>query len=197
MAKAFKAAETTVKLKVGAVTVSSSSNLASLFTGTNDAIEQYMKNVTITPPEGGVEVQNLLGVDSNGFQNAFLDEKPYSAATLTGTLVVDRDSWDDFSSQLESLIAYPETVTVDSTTYKRYQIGKMSDGSSVGRPTIAALVELKYPYTGSPSEHIVFLFNNALMTKIGDYRIGGPDGHWEVDIALTCLPKDFYIEYLE
>ena len=197
MANVFRAAETTVKLKVGAVTVDSSSNLASLFTGDNDAIEKYMKNVTVVPPEGSVEIQNLLGTDENGFQNAFLDEKPYSVATLTGTLVLDRDSWDDFSGQLESLIAYPETITVDSTTYKRYQIGKISDGSSVGRPTIAALVELKHPYTGTPTEHTVFLFNNALMTKIGDYRISGPDSHWEVDIALTCLPKDFYREYVE
>lgn len=197
MANAFRAAETTVKLKVGAVTVSSSASISSLFTGTDESVEQYMKNVTITPPEGSVELQNLLGVDDNGFQNAFLDEKPYSAATLTGTLVVDRDDWDDFSSQLESLISYGDTVTVDTTNYKRYQIGKASDGSSVGRPVISALVELKYPYTGTATDHIAFLFNNALMTKIGDYRIGGPDGHWEVDIALTCAPKDFYIEHLE
>lgn len=191
MVSVFKAHETVVKLKTGAVNVSTTAPLASLFTGTTEEITSYMKNVTITPPEGAVDKQDLLGVDEKGFQNAVMDEKPYGMAVMTGTLVLDGDTWQAFSSQLESTIATGEPV---STTHKRYQFGKMSD-TTVGRPTVAALVQLKKPYTGTPVDEVTILFNNAKMTKIGDYRIGGPDGHWEVDISLTCLPKDWYIEY--
>jgi len=183
----FIATETIVKFDSSAVTVLTTDTLSSLFSA-DDQAESLFKNVTVTPPEGSIEKQDLLGVDSNGFQNALLDEKPYSLATFTGTALLTREGFfEDFMD------AGSTSVSTGGNTYDRFQFGVMSD-TSVGRPTIAILVENLHPYTGTATARWSALLNNAYITKLGDYRIGGPDTHWEVDVTAVCLPKDFYLE---
>jgi len=184
----YTAAETIVKFHSSSVSVLENDTLDSLFTS-DDQIESLFKNVTVTPPEGSVEKVDLLGVDEDGFQNALLEAKPYGLATFTGTAVLSRKGF--FEKFVDSASKQIET---GGETYDRYQFGVMS-ATTQGRPKIAILVQDVYPYTGTTSDLANILLNEAYITKLGDYRISGPDSHWEIDVTAVCLPKDFYIEH--
>jgi len=159
------------------------STLESYFTtGSNGAqnIQARAKNVTIAIPDSAVEVVNFLGVDTNGFQNAVLEEKPYSNGGMSGTLVLDD------VDVLESL--YYGTATVITGGLNRFQAGKLT---TAGRPSIGILMHLE---NSDASKKVSFVLNNAYITKLGDVKISGPDGHFEVEFEAICLPKDFYFE---
>ena len=176
MAKVWKARETTVKIDEAAdVTITELAALDTFFSS-GTAIEGKMKNVTIVVPEGDVEKIDLLGVDTNSFQNAELDDKTFGLAEISGTLLVD-------SGEVLETFAYG-TGTAISTTHTRYQAG---DGN---RPDVAILVNLD---DGTFAVNIVL--DNARITKLGDIRLDAPDGHWEVDYTAKCLPRDYYEEY--
>ena len=146
---------------------------------TNTAqIERACKNVTITPPETSWEKQDLLGKDSNSFQNQLLDEKPVGLATFTGTLIVGEDE------VIEDLVV-SGTVTSPGG-YTRYQVGK------AGKSTVNLAVTLN---TNDSANMATFAFFEAEVTKWGDVRVSGPDAHWEQDITLICLAKNFYYEF--
>ena len=86
--KDWKAKHSLVKLDLASgITIDSSAALDTFFSSST-AIQGSMKDVTIAEPEGDVSKIDLLGVDTNGFQNAELDEQPFGLATLTGTLVL-------------------------------------------------------------------------------------------------------------
>ena len=57
-------------------TVGTDAALDSLTFTNSSTLEGLAKNVTIVEPEGAVEKEDLLGVDTNNFQNAELVEKP-------------------------------------------------------------------------------------------------------------------------
>ena len=180
------------------MTVLTTDPLDSLMTAQTQA-ESLFKNVTVTPPEGGVDKIDLLGVELDdtyedtdpgkiGFQNALLDEKPYALATFTGTAVLNRAGFfEDF------IDASSISLTSGTNTLDRFRFGVVST-STLGRPSIAVLVQNLYPYIGTATAKWNALLNNAYITKLGDYRISGADGHWEVDVTGVCLPKDFYLE---
>ena len=190
----FTAAETVVKFASAAVSVLTTDSLDSLFS-TETQVESLFKNVTVTPPEGGVDKIDLLGAEidadtTHAFQNALLDEKPYGLATFTGTALLNHEGF--FEPFID---AGSTTVTTGSDTYDRFRFGALSTASA-GRPTIAILAEGLYPVVGTATSKWNVLLNNAVITKLGDYKIGGPDTHWEVDVTAVCLPKDFYLERL-
>jgi hypothetical protein len=39
------------------------------------------------------------------------------------------------------------------------------------------------------------VLDKAYITKLGDVKIAGPDGSFEVDFNAVCLPRNFYIEF--
>ena len=164
------------------ITFSTNNSISGAFATSGTMIAA--KNLTIVPPETPYEQQNLTGKDSNGFQNAILDKKPPGPATMTATLVLDQD---------EQVLNYfvsgagVTTVTSDSTSYSRYQIGK-SDTS----PDLTMAVVFVNESTG---KEVSFGFDNVKPSKFGDIRISGPDAHAELDIAVICLPKNFYAEF--
>jgi len=173
MVKVWKAKETTLKIDASsAITITTSAAIDTEFTGS--AITCNAKNITVTEPEGDVDKIDLLGSDTDGFQCAELDERPFGMAVLSGTLVLDSD---------EVLIGYEDTATTVDTNWSRYRIG---DG---GRVDVSALVNL----TASTGE-INLVLDNGTLTRVGDIRISGPDGHWEQDFNIKCLPEDFYLE---
>jgi len=150
--------------------------LSSVFLNSGVVVAAATKNITVTPPETGWEKQDLLGQNSNGFQNQLLDEKPVGMATVTGTLVLGEDeTLEDF--------ALSGTVTSPSG-YTRYSIGRNNDTVVKACITVA-----------DSTNGVSFGFDNARFTKWGDVRIAGPDGHWEQDFTIICLTKDFNYEF--
>jgi len=141
-------------------------------------ISPAVKNITITPPETTWEKQDLLGQDSSNFQNQLLDQKPVGLATLTATMILAED---------EMVADYVTSGTATGFSgYTRYQIG------NEGVNRIVAVVEVS---NDAATQNVSFGLEDARITKWGDIRVSGPDGHWEQDITLICLAKDFFYEF--
>lgn len=187
MAKLWKAGEVkAVKITSTLPTITTAAALDTFFTGTTgttNSIQGYAKNVTIAIPESSLEIVNFLGVDSNGFQNGELEEKPYTNGGFSGTLVLND------VTVLEPL--YYGTATAISTTHERYQAGKLN---STGRPKVAILLNLDNGLTAGDLKEINFVLTNAYISKLGDVKISGPDSHFEVEFEAICMPRDFYFE---
>ena len=184
MVKIWKAKETTVQIADAVTTVNQTALLDGQTFANDNQFEGLLKSVTITDPEGAIDQQDFLGVDANGFQNAALHEKPFGMAKISGTLVVP--SIYDTSVIPFELNAYGDgtsTPTV-SSTHTRWQSGDNN------RAACSILVNI---VSGATYEVIVLL-NNAFITKLGDRKISGPDGQWEMEFEAICLPKDYYVE---
>jgi hypothetical protein len=164
------------------VIFASGTTLSGVFAGTVSGVcfTGACKNITITPPETSWDKQDLLGKDSSGFQNALMDEKPPGFANLTATLLLGGD---------ETIEDYVVSGTVTSPAgYSRYQLG--GNQSSVTR--LIACVAMT---SSQQEDYVAFGMEDARMIKWGDIKISGPDGHWEQDIAIMCLAKNFYSEF--
>lgn len=178
MVKVWRARETTVRITTALSSVETTSALDAQVSTTD--FQGYLKNVTIAIPEGSVDKIDLLG-ETNGFQNAELDEKPYGLATISGTLVHPGD---------EVLETYygGSSGTAVTGGYTRYQYGDST--ATKTRQDVAILVNLD-----DGSQETNHLLNNAKITKLGDVTISGADSHWEQSFEAVCLPKDYYVEY--
>lgn len=158
-----------------AATIVSSTKLEDVFSA-GTAFSGHIKDVSISPPEGDVEVVNFLG-ETSGFQNQKFELKPFSEASISGTLVVDSDEI------LESL-AYG-SGTASASGYTRYRVG---DGNRVNTGAILALLN-------NGTDEVAVVLDNLYITKLGDLSPTGTDGHWEIEFSAKCLAKDFYIEF--
>ncbi len=186
MAKLWKAKETTVQIAdaLSPSSISSSTLLDAMSYTNQKPLTALLKNVTIVEPEGAVDKEDFLGTDSNGFQNAELSEKPYDVAKISGTLVMPAIH-ESGTAMLERW-AYGNGTQVPSgsPTHTRWQPG---DGNRIACAILVNLV------SGSDYE-VTILLNQAYITKLGDRKIGGPDGHWEQDFEAVCLPRNYYVE---
>jgi len=163
------------------ITFDSSTTLSGSFASSGVSIHAACKNITITPPETAWEKQDLLGVDSNNFQNQILDEKPVGIATITATLILGENE------TVEDYIVSGTSVSAPAG-YTRYQIGDTN--TSVNDLAVCVVLE-----SNNQNNAVAFALDNARMTKWGDVRITGPDAHWEQDITVITLAKDFYYEF--
>ena len=166
-----------------AITITGSAALNTFFTGTTgntNMVQAFSKTLTIAVPEGAVDKVDFLGVDTNSFQYAELEDKPFDVGGISGTLVLNDDE------VLETF--FYGTGTAVSTTHMRYQAGILS---ASGRPDIAILVDIYDPVSSKEVECVI---TNARITKLGDIKISGPDSHFEVEFNAVCLPRDFYLE---
>jgi len=180
MVKTWFARETVLRVKA-AVSVVTTSLLDTLVATT--AIESNCKNVTITEPEGSIDKIDLLG-ETSGFQNAELDFRPFGLARISGTLVQPGgEVLETFMSGSGAAV-----ITGNGATHHRYQVGDSTSAKT--RVAAAFLVNLD-----DGTYEVNILLNNAYLTKLGDRRISGADGHWEQDFEAVCLPKDYYVEY--
>lgn len=180
-----------IKLATAISSVDDEADISGEISGTSNTYENtqaYMKNTTVAIPAGAVEKQDLLGVDTNGFQNAELEDKPFENATISGTLVLHN------VEVLETFYYGDGTTATDTgVTGTTYQAGILS---SSGRKDCAILMTLDNGLTTTSKKKINVLLNNARITKLGDVKISGPDSHFEVDFEATCLPRDFYMQFL-
>ena len=186
MADIWRAPHGAIKVAdASTITIDSSTLLDTEFsTATATTVSGFMKNITISSPEGNVEMVNLLGVDANSFQNALLDEKPFGLAELSGTLVLAGDEILEHNSKH----LFFGTATTIATTHSRYQPGKTTTGN-FNRPKSSWLVNLD-----DGTDEVNIVLDNAVITKVGDKKIDSADGHWEMEVTVKCLPKDYYEE---
>ncbi len=180
-----------IKVANAITTVDSDGDLSTEISGTSNTYENvqaYAKSVTVAIPSGAVEKQDFLGVDSNNFQNAELEDSPFENATVSGTLVLH-------DVEILESFYYGTGVSATGTgvSGKTYQAGILS---SSGRKDCSILMTLDNGLSTTEKRKINVLFNNARISKLGDLKISGPDSHFEIDFEATCLPRDFYIQYL-
>src|SRR3990167_9310411 len=180
----IRVARAIVYTKATAVTVSTSATLVSLFTASTD-IYNKAKSIVITPPFGEVNQIDMLGETASAeaptatFQNYLLEEKPYTMAKISGTVLYNADE-DNFD--LAYMGAGTATVTA---TYHLYQPGASTSGKT--RVVGSMLVLFK---VGTKLREV--LLNNLLITKLGDIKGTGADGHMERDFEGVCHASQYY-----
>ena len=178
----YHARNATAKYQTTALaTVVTTSTLATQ-SGTAVIFTSVLKDVTIAPPEGTVEKVDFLG-ESNGFQNTMFEEKSYGAASISGTMVVD-------AAETVELMFGGAGTAVATTTYTRYQYGSSASGAT--RVKVGAMFIL----LDNGTNKMNILLNNLMITKLGDVKPTGTDGHWERGFEGMCLPNDYYEEFL-
>lgn len=177
MGKIWKAREGVIKIAdTSTVTITNAAALDTFF-GSGSAMEADMKGIEITEPETTVDKIDLLGQDTNSFQNADFEEKPAGVASITGTMVLrgDESGLDQWSYDAAS-IAGPAGFT-------RLQIG-----SGTGNQA-SLLVNLD-----DGTDEVNLVLDNAFITT-RDKKLTGSDGHWEVSFSATCLARDYFVEF--
>lgn len=186
----FSARTATIKISNSAVTFDTGTLLASETYSTGTINEA--KNITVTPPKSEIEIIPLLGETAqsigNGIpvgitsQNAVLDEKNWSKAIVTGTLVLDGDEI------IEAMTSGSGTSISGGLT--RYALGDSASGKT--RVKIGALM-IDF---SNGSEQVTVVLSNVYF-NMGEVKPTGADGHFEMDFEASCLPEDFALEYLD
>lgn len=195
----FKFAQGNVYYSSSAVTYSAAAISANeVITTANQVI--MMKNLTFTPPKGEVEVVNLLGVEATtigagvpstgSFQNQIYDEKSWTDATLTGTLIFTAHNAGTSATTL-----LPDFINLAtgagmaiSTTYHRHTFGDDTSGQ-VRNIAGAVAVVMK-----NGSEEATLLLN-APYVNVGDIKPTGDEGYYEMDVEIKCLAKNAALEF--
>jgi hypothetical protein len=171
--KVWHAREAVVKMAQD-VTITGAAALDTFFSA-GSTVTGVMKDISITEPNSDVSSIDLLGIDSNGFQNIEGEVKPYGMAEVTGTMILPGDE------VVESFM-FPAGSAI-AATHTRYQPGKVS------RRTPSILLNLN---DGTDTVNIVL--DNAWITA-RDVKVTGADGHFEATFTAKCLPRDFYLEF--
>jgi len=196
----FQFAQGNVYYSNSAVTFSGSAAISAnaVITTSNQVIQ--MKNLTFTPPKGEVEVINLLGVEATSvgasvpatgsFQNQIYDEKSWSDATLTGTLVLTGHNDGAAAALPDFIAAVTGTGQAISTTYHRHTFG--DDTSGQVRVTAGCVIIVM-----KNGVEEVTLAMNTPFVNLGDIKPTGDDGHYEIDVEIKALAKNTVMEILD
>ncbi len=177
-----------VYVKATAVTVASDATVLSLFAAST--IFNGVKNLVITPPTGEIEKIDMIGETASAlepnytFQNYLLEEKSWTFAKISGTLILDGNCDEDV---FDDMIG--GTGVGEPSGSKRIQYGA-SDSS---RTRVVGSLIVHFPIGTSTLRTI--LFNNLYLTKLGDIKSTGSDGHLERDFEGTCTPDNYIDEF--
>lgn len=171
----FSARKGTFTYATSAVSITDSAALDTFF-GSGTEFSGAIKDFTITPPEGDVEVTSFAGETDSGFQNQRYDEKAYTDAMVEGTMIVDDVKY------LEELAGGSGTSI--STTHTRWQFG---DGNRVEDGAILINCD-------NGTDEFSVVLDNIIITKVGDISMTDTEGHWEMGFSGKCLAEDFYLE---
>lgn len=192
----FTAAQGNMAYVTSAPTYSDASAIAAIANILDLQVIQ-VKDITVAVPKGEVEKIDMLGTESTTtgagvpatgvFQNACFDEKPWSEAVISGTMILTGHNDGTAAKLPDFLNLATGTGQAISTTYHRHTFGD-STASQVRVLTGAIVINL------DNNVQQVTLCMNAPYANWGDVKPTGMDGHWEVDFELTCLPKNFVIE---
>ncbi len=178
-----------VYAKSTAVSVASGATILSLYTGSTD-IYNKVKNLVITPPAGEIEMIHMIGETASAlepnftFQNFLLEEKPWSAAKISGTLVLDGNCDEDVFDLMMS-----DAGIAEPTDFRRHQYGAST--ASNARKVGSLIVH--FPIGTTTLRTI--LFNNLQLTSLGDIKATGADGHLERDFEGICAPENYLDEF--
>ena len=165
--------------KASDITFSNSTTLSGSFASAGYDISKAVKSMTVVPPETGYEKIDLLGKDSNSFQNQLLDEKPAGSASITATLIVGEDE------TIEDMLSGTLAASPAGYTRRQYGTDETSD-----TPVAVCVTMLRPDILKEKS----YALDNARFVKLGDARLSDMASHWEQDITIICLAKDFYEE---
>lgn len=158
-----------------------------------------MKNLTFTPPKSELEVINLMGVESTSvgagvpvtgsFQNQVFDEKSWTEAILTGTLVFTAHNDGSSATALmpDLINAVTGTGQAISTTYHRHSFG--DDTASQVRVTAGAIIIVMK----NGMEEATLCMNHPYV-NLGEIKPTGEEGHYEAEVEIKSLCKDTVLE---
>jgi len=196
---AFIAAQGNLAYTASQVTYSGSTALSAISNILDLQVIQC-KSLTVTHPTGAVEKVDLLGTETTSvgagipiagvFQNAIMEEKPWTNATITGTLIFTAH-FDGSAPLLPDFVALATGVgDAISTTYHRHSFGDTTAAQT--RVTAGAII---LNLNNGVQEATAMM--NEPFVNLGELKTTGADGHWEMDFEATCLPKDFVLEILD
>lgn len=177
MVTKIRARDATLKVETSTITPGGAA-LDTLFTGSAESI---IKDVTVTPVEMGVDKIDCLG-ETSDFQNQYLDEKSPELASLSATAILDGGTVTPIGRLLMG------DGSAVGGTHHIFQIGSSASGES--RSAGAVLLNLE-----QGSDEVNIAYNNFYVTKVGDKKPTGMDGHFEMEFEGMCLAKDYYEEW--
>lgn len=193
---AFTAAQGNLAYVTSAPTYTTAGAIAAI-ANIMDAQVIQCKNLTVTPPKGEVEKVDLLGTESTTtgagvistgvFQNAIMDEKPWSNGKISGTLILTAHN-DGGAAKLPDFINLATgTGQAISTTYHRHTFG---DSTASQARVLTGAILLNMDNNVEQATAVL----NAPYVNLGELKPTGADGHYEIDFEAECLPKDFVLE---
>jgi len=162
-----------------------------------------VKNLIITPPMSEVERVDLWGSDTldtmgsgvpttGTFQHQTLSEKSWTEAKLSGTGVFSHDELGSTTPAGDSwqvLFCGNGLDVADTPAFTRYVYGDVNT-TSQQRIRVGNIVAIFNNGTGIVNVGMA----NVIVTKMGDIKLTGTDGHWEFDFEAVCLAKDYVYE---
>lgn len=162
-----------------------------------------VKNLTITPPSSEVEKVDLWGSDAldtigsgvpviGTFQHQALSEKSWTEAKISGTAVFSHDELGvttPAGDSFEVLFCGNGIDVSDTPAFTRYAYGDVGTTSGQ-RLRVGNLIAIFNNGSGISNAAMA----NVIVTKMGDIKTTGADGHWEFDFEAVCLAKDYAYE---
>ena len=173
-------------MKSTAVTMATTDTILALFTAATD-IQEHVKDLTIEPPKGAVDKIDLVGETASTkaplstFQNYALEEKPFSLAKVTGTLLL-KPNEDPFDT-MQAGAGTAGSGSGVGYTFLQYGTSTAAKVRKVGS------ILLHFPISATDIRSV--LLNNAYITALGDIKATGADGHMERDFEIICAPEDY------
>jgi hypothetical protein len=190
-----------------AVTFANNASIDSIFSA-----GQLFKvvNMTITPPESGADLINLWGSDSldtvgagvpmaGTWQIQAMDQKAWTMAKVSFTLVFSHDETGDTTApggtatkSFESIFHGPGQAITSTPAATRYPYGDQVTSTRILTGVIAFVWNAST--TGGTNAINTAIMQNVIITKMGDIKLTGTDGHYQQDCEIVCLAKDFVQE---
>lgn len=172
----FTGKEGTVEFADVVSNVSSSTPLGQQISNAVD-ISGDLRDITITDPEAGVEVEDTFGAQIKA-------ESPADLVTV------------DFTFRFRDLEAFQrmhDDGTADTFSASSTEWTRVSGGPDIGsRRDSAILFKLKKTVDGT--DYVInYLLNNAIFSQTGDISLDA-DGNAELSATATALIEDRYIE---
>lgn len=199
MVTKFQARHGTVAYATGAITWDTTATID----GESMTSVAEVKDITVTTPEQGVEQIPCLGsiaqtiganhrtagtatgIVAATWQCMGLQGTSFSNYKMEGTLVLTG------VEQMQQVLGLGTSTTI-GTTDSRYAVGDLSSGAFVKNQLGSARI-----FLNNGTQTMSVGMSNIWVTKIGDIKPTGSDGHFEVDFSMECLPKDGAVEYLD
>ncbi len=161
-----------------------------------------VKNMILTPPMSEVEKIDLWGEDSldsigagvpvsGTFQHQALEEKSWTPAKVAFVLVMSHDEagiTTPNGDSLEVLFHGTGIDVADTPSFTRYTYG---DSATANARILVGNLGFVWN-NGSGIKN--FQMANVIVTKMGDAKPTGADGHWEQDCEAVALAQDCGME---